>query len=225
VRLLVVEDEQRIVEVLTVALRKADFTVDAVASAAEANEALSTIVYDAAILDLGLPDGDGLTVLATARAAGRDIPILVLTARDAIEDRVLGLDAGADDYLVKPFATAELIARIKALLRRPGGALGTVLKAGNISLDTLGRDTTVDGVNVPLSRRETTILEHLMRRLGRVVPRAVLEDKLYGLDEEIDSNAVPVHVHHLRRKLIERGATAEIHTVRGVGYLLAEPRQ
>lgn len=221
-RILLVEDEVRIAEILTGALTKQGFAVDAVGTAASASEALASIPYDAAILDLGLPDGDGLQVVAAARAAKRDVPILILTARDAVEDRVLGLDTGADDYLVKPFATAELIARIKALLRRPGGVLGTVLKAGNLSFDTLGRDAKIDGAHVPLSRREATLLEHLMRRLGRVVPRAVLEEKLYGIGEEIESNAVPVHVHHLRRKLTEHAAAVEIHTIRGLGYLLNE---
>jgi DNA-binding response OmpR family regulator len=222
VRVLVVEDELRIVEVLTSALRKAGFTVDAATTLADAEEALSTTLYDAAILDLGLPDGDGLAVLAEARVSGNRTPILVLTARDAVEDRVCGLDAGADDYLVKPFATSELIARIRALLRRPGGALGTILKAGNVTFDTLGRDAKVGDTAVALPRREIAILEHLMRRLGRVVPKVVLEEKLYGYEEELGSNAIPVHVHHLRRKLMEMSATAEIHTVRGIGYLLAE---
>lgn len=222
-RVLIVEDERRIVEILTAALRKSGFAVDAVETAADAGAALSTVSYDATILDLGLPDGDGLEVLAAARKSGKDVPILVLTARDTVEDRVLGLDAGADDYLVKPFAMAELVARVKALLRRPGGALGAVLRAGNVTLDTLGRDAKVSDQAVSLSRREVSILEHLMRRLGRVVPRAVLEEKLYGFGEEIDSNAIPVHVHHLRRKLLASGATVEIHTVRGIGYLLTEP--
>lgn len=223
-RLLIVEDENRMVEILTGALRKAGFTTDAVTTAADANEALAAIPYDAVILDLGLPDEDGLKVLSTARESGADVPFLVLTARDAVEDRVRGLDTGADDYLVKPFATSELIARVKALLRRPGGSLGTVLNAGNVTLDTLGRDVTVDDAPVSMSRREVAVLEHLMRRLGRVVPRDVLEEKLYGIDEEVDSNAVPVHIHHVRRKLMDRGATLEIHTVRGVGYMLAEPK-
>lgn len=223
-RLLLVEDERRISEILTGALAKAGFAVDAVATAAGAREALASIAYDAAILDLGLPDADGLAVLAEVRAAGESVPILILTARDAVEDRVLGLDTGGDDYLVKPFATAELIARLKALLRRPGGALGIVLTAGNLSFDTIGRDAKINETAVPLSRRESAILEHLMRRLGRVVPKSVLEEKLYGLAEEIESNAVSVHVHHLRRKLIEHAATVEIHTVRGLGYLLSEPR-
>jgi DNA-binding response OmpR family regulator len=150
------------------------------------------------------------------------MPILVLTARDAVEDRVSGLDSGADDYLVKPFAMAELIARTKALLRRPGGALGTMLKAGNVTFDTIGRNVLVGNVSVLMPRRESAILEHLMRRLGRVVPKTVLEEKLYSFDDELESNAIPVHVHHLRRKLVDAGATAEINTVRGVGYLLTE---
>ena len=223
-RVLIVEDERRIVEILAAALRKTGFTTDAVSTAADAAGALEAIPYDIVILDLGLPDDDGLAVLAQARAAGRNVPILILTARDAVEDRVLGLDTGADAYLVKPFATAELVARVKALLRRPGGALGAVLTAGNVLLDTLGRDARIDDRPVALSRREIGILEYLMRRLGRVVPRSVLEDKLYGIDEEVESNAVPVHVHHLRRKLITRGASVEIHTVRGIGYMLAEPK-
>lgn len=222
-RLLVMEDEVRIVEVLRAALDRAGFTVDAVDTAAAGTEALRLVGYDAVILDLGLPDGDGLVLLADMRREGNRVPVLVLTARDAVEARVKGLDTGADDYLVKPFAVAELIARIKALLRRPGSALGIVLQAGNLAFDTVGRDVRVGPAILPLARQELAILEHLMRRLGRVVPKAVLEEKLYGMDEELSSNAIPVHVHHLRRKLAEAGAGAEVHTVRGIGYLLTEP--
>jgi len=222
VRLLIVEDEARIAELLKHGLEAAGFAVDAVRLCADAREALSVTAYDAAILDLGLPDGDGIGLLNELRASGSRVPILVLTARDAVEDRVLGLDTGADDYLVKPFAMTELIARTKALLRRPGGALGVLLKSGNIVFDTIGRDARVGETSLSLPRRESAILEHLMRRLGRVVPKAVLEEKLYGIDDELESNAIPVHVHHLRRKLQEAGANAEIHTVRGVGYLLTE---
>jgi DNA-binding response OmpR family regulator len=137
---------------------------------------------------------------------------------------VSGLDTGADDYLVKPFAMTELVARTKALLRRPGHALGTLLNAGNIIFDTVERDVRIGSTSLALPRREVAILEHLMRRLGRVVPKALLEEKLYGLDEELESNAIPVHVHHLRRRLMDAGATAQIHTVRGVGYLLTESK-
>jgi DNA-binding response OmpR family regulator len=137
---------------------------------------------------------------------------------------VSGLDTGADDYLVKPFAMAELIARTKALLRRPGHALGTLLNAGNVTFDTIERDVRIGDASLALPRREVAILEHLMRRLGRVAPKALLEEKLYGLDDELESNAIPVHVHHLRRRMMEAGATAQIHTVRGVGYLLTESK-
>jgi DNA-binding response OmpR family regulator len=222
VRLLVIEDEPRIAEILKSGLQRAGFAVDVMHRCADAREALAVTVYDAAILDLGLPDGDGLDLLAELRAAHNSVPILVLTARDAVEDRVSGLDAGADDYLIKPFATVELVARTKALLRRPGGALGVKLQAGNVVLDTIGRDVRVGELSLQLPRRECTILEHLLRRQGRVVPKTVLEEKLYGIDEELESNAVPVHVHHLRRKLQDAQATAEIHTVRGIGYLLTE---
>jgi DNA-binding response OmpR family regulator len=224
VRLLVVEDEVRIAEILRKSLGKAGFAVDSVASCGDAKAALGVGTYDAMILDLGLPDGDGLALLGQVRSGGDQTPILVLTARDAIEDRVNGLDTGADDYLVKPFAMTELVARTKALLRRPGGALGTTLKAGNVSFDTIGRDVTIGNVPLLLPRRESAILEHLMRRLGRVVPKLVLEEKLYGIDDELESNAIPVHIHHLRKKLVDAGATAEIHTVRGLGYLLTETK-
>jgi DNA-binding response OmpR family regulator len=220
-RILVIEDEARMVELLTSALTRAGFVVDAVGTCADGREALSLAPYDAAILDLGLPDRDGLALLAAARSAGNPVPILILTARDAVEDRVQGLDAGADDYLVKPFAVTELIARTKALLRRPGGALGTTLEAGNIVFDTIGRDVRVGDLAVALPRRQSAILEHLMRRLSRVVPKTVLEEKLYGIDDELESNAIPVHVHHLRRRPLDCGATVEIHTVRGIGYILS----
>jgi DNA-binding response OmpR family regulator len=222
VRLLVVEDEARIAEIVRAGLVRDGFAVDVVRLCADAREALATNPYDAAILDLGLPDGDGLKLLKELRAGRNAVPVLVLTARDAVEHRVAGLDAGADDYLIKPFAMAELVARTKALLRRPGGALGATLKAGNIAFDTIGRDVRIDQGVLLLPRREAAILEHLMRRVGRVVPKALLEEKLYGLDDELGSNAIPVHVHHLRRKLMDASATVEIHTVRGVGYLLVD---
>ena len=221
-RLLVIEDERRIAELVAEGLRQASFVVDTVATVADAQAALELTSYDAAVLDLGLPDGDGLRLLTALRRKPDTPPILVLTARDTVEDRVAGLDAGADDYLIKPFAIVEVVARVKALLRRPGGPLGVRLEAGNLVLDTVGRDVEVDGQVVPLARQEIAILEHLIRRLGRVVPKAVLEEKLYGMGDELGSNAIPVHVHHLRRKLIEAKAVCAIHTVRGVGYFLEE---
>jgi DNA-binding response OmpR family regulator len=222
VRLLIIEDEARIAEILQAALSRAGFAVDLVGLQSDAQAALAVNPYDAVVLDLGLPDGDGLSLLKGMRRAGNSVPVLVLTARDAVEHRVAGLDAGADDYLIKPFAVAEAIARIKALLRRPEGALGALLRSGNIAFDTIGRDLRVGDSVLVLPRRESAILEHLMRRAGRVVPKTVLEEKLYGIDDELGSNAIPVHVHHLRRKLLDSGATVEIHTVRGVGYLLVD---
>jgi DNA-binding response OmpR family regulator len=221
-RLLIVEDETRIAELVKGALARVGFAVDTVALCADARAVLAVTSYDAAIVDLGLPDGDGLSLVNELRTGGNLTPVLVLTARDAVEDRVRGLDTGADDYLVKPFAMTELIARTKALLRRPGGALGVTLRAGNITFDTVERDVRIAGMSLVLPRRESAILEHLMRRLGRVVPKTVLEEKLYGLDDDHGSNTIPVHVHHLRRKLLDLDASAEIHTVRGVGYLLTE---
>jgi len=222
VRLLIIEDEARIAEIVRSALARAGFAVDAVGLYSEAQEALAANRYDAVILDLGLPDGDGLALLKEMRKRGNAVPVLVLTARDAVEHRVAGLDGGADDYLIKPFATSEVVARTKAMLRRPGGALGTILSSGNIAFDMIGRDMRIGETVLVLPRRESAILEHLMRRAGRVVPKAVLEETLYGIDDELGSNAIPVHVHHLRRKLMDGGASVEIHTVRGVGYLLVE---
>jgi DNA-binding response OmpR family regulator len=223
-RLLIIEDERRIAELVSDALRQAGFAVDAVATVADAEAAILSNAYDAAVLDLGLPDGDGLGLLADLRRRPETPPVLVLTARDTVEDRVAGLDAGADDYLIKPFAMVELVARVKALLRRPGGPLGVRLEAGNVVLDTIGRDVTVAGRVVHLARQEVAILEHLMRRLGRVAPKTVLEEKLYGMGDELESNAIPVHVHHLRRKLMEAKASCAIHTVRGIGYFLEDSR-
>ena len=223
-RLLVIEDEDRLSGILKSKLGEIGFAVDIAATAEDASIALELINYDAAVLDLGLPDGDGLAALTVARSAGKALPILILTARDAVEDRVAGLNAGADDYLTKPFAMTELVARIKALLRRPGGVLGMTLEAGNVRLDTIGRELTISGNPVRLSRRELAILEQMMRRFGRIVPKAVLEEKLYGIDEEPDSNPIPVHVHHLRRQLEAANASLAIHTIRGVGYILAETK-
>jgi DNA-binding response OmpR family regulator len=221
-RVFVVEDDIRLGQVLREGLGKAGFAVDLCTCQRDAAEALANFPYDALILDLGLPDGDGLQLCLDVRSRGNSVPVLMLTARDAVEDRIAGLNAGADDYLIKPFAMAELVARIKALLRRPGGALGVVLSAGNIAFDTIGRDLRVEGNTVALPRREVALLEQLLRRQGRVVPRAILEEKLYGIDDEPESNAIPVHIHRLRKRLDEAGANAEIHTVRGVGYVLMD---
>ncbi len=221
-RLLLVEDNRRLAETTKEGLEKESFTVDWFDTAGESEAALDTVSYDAIVLDLGLPDGDGLDLLKQLRGNGASTPVLILTARDGVEDRVKGLDGGADDYLLKPFAMEELIARIRALLRRPGGALGLTLTAGNVCFDTAAREVRVDDVAITVSRREMGVLEQLMRRNGRVVPKDVLEDKLYGFGEEVTSNSVEVHISRLRKRLAKANADIAVHTLRGVGYLLSE---
>tara|TARA_R110002167_G_scaffold69313_1_gene195339 strand:+ start:964 stop:1653 length:690 start_codon:yes stop_codon:yes gene_type:complete len=222
IRLLLVEDEQRLSETVARGLARVGFAVDTVGTADEARAAVATSRYDVAVLDLGLPDEDGLSVLRDLRRDGDSTPVLILTARDGLDDRVEGLNAGADDYLLKPFAMTELVARLKALLRRPTGALGVVLEVGNIRFDTVHREVTIAEATVGLSRRELTLLENLMRRAGRVVPKDHLEDRIYGFDDEVSSNTLEVLVHRLRKKLQDSSASGLIHTVRGVGYLLSE---
>lgn len=221
-RLLLIEDNLRLSALVCRSLENEGFAVDAVGSLAESEAAVETACYDAVILDLGLPDGNGIDFLKTLRQREDMTPVLILTARDGVEDRVMGLNAGADDYLLKPFATEELVARVRALLRRPGGALGVSLKAGNISFDTTSREVRVDDTLINISRREMGVLEQLMRRPGRVVPKDTLEEKLYGFDEGVSSNSVEVHISRLRKRLTNYEASVTIHTLRGVGYLLAE---
>jgi len=221
-RLLVIEDHERFAQFVKSSLEKEGFAVDVVYNAGDGEAAFAAVSYDAILLDLGLPDFDGLELLKSWRTQNDDTPVMIITARDGIDDRVFGLNAGGDDYLVKPFAIPELVARIRALLRRPGGALGAVMTAGNISFDTTGREVQVAGKTIPISRREMGVLEQLMRRVGHVVPKDVLEDRIYGFDEEVSSNSVEVHVSRLRKRLSDTGANVTIHTLRGVGYLLSE---
>lgn len=221
-RLLVVEDNDRLLSFVQKGLEKEGFTVDAFTSAHDGDAALGAVRYDAVILDLGLPDGDGIALLQSWRARGDTTPVLILTARDTVEDRVRGLDSGGDDYLLKPFAMEELVARIRALLRRPGGALGVTITAGNVSFDTTAREVRVGDVTMPISRREMEVLEQLMRRSGRVVPKDVIEENIYGFDEEVTSNSIEVHVSRLRKRLAQAGASVTVHTLRGIGYLLDE---
>ncbi len=221
-RLLVVEDNAKLSELIGAGLSAAGFESDRVSRLAAAEEALAASSYVAVILDLGLPDGDGRALVTGLRAKGDSVPVLMLTARDGIEDKVAGLASGADDYLVKPFAFEELIARLRALLRRPGEFLGNSLSAGNVTFDTVARQVFVAGAPVTFSAREGALLEILIRRPGRVIPKRVVEDQLFGLSEEVRSNAVEVNVHRLRKQLSETGADIEVHTVRGVGYILTE---
>lgn len=221
-RLLVVEDDPDLGLLLRDALARGGFAVDLVTGIAAAQDHLAVAPYDAMILDLALADGDGLTLLRALRRRGVMLPVLILTARDAPEDRVTGLDSGADDYLIKPFHVPELLSRMRALLRRPNAALGVVLELGDLVLDTATRQVTVAGASLALTLRETALLELLLRRQGRVVTREAIEQGLYGFDTALGSNALEVLVHRLRRRLADAGARAAVHTLRGVGYLLAE---
>jgi len=221
-RLLLIEDNQRLADYIGTALENAGFAVDQVGTTGDADGAIATTHYDTLLLDLGLPDMDGLIWLGHQRRRRMTRPVLVLTARDSLEDLVAGLNQGADDYLRKPFELDELIARVRALLRRPGEALGVKLAAGNVTFDTSGREVTVNGVPVEFGRREMDGLELLMRRTGRVVPKSAIEDAIYSFGEDLASNAIEVLVHRIRRRLQEAGADMHIHTLRGVGYVLSD---
>lgn len=223
-RLLLIEDNERFAALLKQGLAGAGFAVDVLATARDSAAALETGRWDIVVLDRGLPDADGLDVLAAMRRRGDTTPVLILTAHGSLRDRVTGLQSGADDYLVKPFALEELVARLQALLRRPGNLLGLALRVGNLTLDTVARQVFVDDRPIAFSAREIAVLEHLMRRSGRVVAKTLLENSLYGPAQEVGSNAVEVHVHRLRRHLVESGASVQVHTVRGVGYMIGEER-
>jgi two-component system response regulator QseB len=215
-RLLVVEDDRMIGESVRAALRQDGYAVDWVRDGASADAAARDEHYDLVLLDLGLPGKGGLDILRGLRARGEATPVLVMTARDAIGDRVTGLDAGADDYLVKPFDLDELLARIRALLRRQTGQREGVLRHGALVLDPARHETTLNGTAVKLTVREFELLRTLLQRPGVPLSRARLETALYGWGEEVESNAIEVHVHALRRKL----GALWIHTVRGVGYMV-----
>ncbi|PZQ79553.1 MAG: DNA-binding response regulator [Ancylobacter novellus] len=219
-RLLLVEDERELAGLLKAGLKAAGFTVDHVATVADADAALEAESYDIAVLDLRLPDGDGLDLLRRRRAIGLAIPVLILTARDSLSDRVKGLEQGGDDYVLKPFHIDEVVARLRALLRRPNQALGVDIVIGNLALNTMNLVVTVDDVPLSLSRRELSLLELFMRRAGRVLTKETIERALYGFNEELESNAVEVLVHRLRRKLAGAAASPAIHTLRGIGYLM-----
>jgi two-component system response regulator TctD len=223
-RVLLVEDNPELVTLLRKGLAQSGFDTDSVGTASDAAHVLSTMRYAAIVLDLGLPDDDGLSVLRELRHRGDSTPVLVLTARDGVSDRVTGLREGADDYMAKPFAMEELIARLHALLRRPGNLLGKRLTCGNVALDTEGRQVLVDGALRSFPARETAVLEILLRRSGNVAPKRLFEDHLFGLSGDVGSNAVEVYVHRLRKMLADSGASVKIHTVRGVGYILADEK-
>jgi len=216
-RVLLAEDDPLLGDGLRAGLRQLGFQVDWVRDGDAAERELRAEPYDAAVLDLGLPRQDGLAVLASVRRAGVKLPVLVLTARDAVPDRILGLDTGADDYVVKPVDLHELAARLRALVRRAHGQPQESLSAHGVTLDPAARTVQRDGAAVALSAREFDLLHTLLLNAGRVLSRQQLEQHLYSWGQEVESNAVEVHIHHLRRKL----GAGLIDTVRGVGYIVA----
>jgi two-component system response regulator QseB len=217
-RILIVEDDPVLFDGLSVGLGLAGFTVDAVATCEEAFAALDAQPYDAVVLDLMLPDGSGLDILAFLRRRKDSTPVLLLTARDQVADRIVGLDAGADDYVGKPFDLDELAARVRAAARRGAGRATSMLEWRGVVLDPARQAASLDNKQLALTRREFGVLRVLMERPGSTVSKSTLEEALYGWQEEVESNAVEVHVHHLRSKL----GTDFIRTVRGLGYRLAE---
>jgi DNA-binding response OmpR family regulator len=221
-RVLLVEDELEMAAALGAALKRYDMVVDHVPTLAEADIAATNGIHSAVLLDRQLPDGDGLALIARLRARGVETPVIVLTARGALPDRVAGLDNGADDYLAKPFAVEELVARLRAVLRRPTQLSPTRVQIGRLSFDLTHREADVAGRPLELPRRELLVLEALVRRMGRTVLRSTLEEAVYSFDDEIQSNALDTHVSRLRRKLAESEAGVEVHGIRGVGYLLRE---
>ena len=213
-RLLLVEDEQMLGESLRVGLDHLGFTVDWVRDGVLAEQALATDRFDAVLLDLGLPGQDGMVLLRKLRGQGDDTPVLVITARDRLEDRVQGLDGGADDYLVKPFDLQEVAARVRAITRRHAGHAAPVIECAGVWLDPARRQVRYAGAPVELTQYEFAVLETLLNRQGQVVPRSQLMESLYGWEEGAESNVLEVCIHHLRKKLDKDLIT----TVRGVGY-------
>lgn len=222
-RLLVVEDNPALGHDIAAAFRGKGHTVEHVASGEDADTSLRTQSYDLVILDIGLPDLDGREVLRRLRHRKSRVPVLILSAHDALEERIQGLNLGADDYLTKPFALAELEARAGALIRRGVGGGAAVITHGRLALDTSSRQATVDGAPVDLPRRELNLLELLLVHRGQVVAKQALLEKLFGLDDEPGVNAVEIYVHRLRKKLEPAGV--RIRTVRGLGYLLEDPAE
>jgi two-component system response regulator QseB len=215
-RVLVVEDDPMIGRAVVAGLHDGGYTVDWVRDGGEAELAISNGVYDLALLDLGLPRRDGLEILKSLRRLGKELPVVIITARDSVADRVMGLDNGADDYLVKPFDLDELLARARAVIRRREGRSSPEMTYGALTIDPVKRVVMFRGTQVDLSAREFAVLEALMKEPGAVVSREKLEDAVYGWGEEIGSNSIEVHLHHLRRKL----KPELIRNVRGVGYRL-----
>ncbi|OIQ71812.1 transcriptional regulatory protein QseB [mine drainage metagenome] len=217
-RVLLVEDDRMIGDVVSQSLKDESYAVDWVRDGQTALDTLATQVYGVVLLDLGLPKKDGMEVLRAIRAKNNPVPVLVITARDTLDDRIRGLDSGADDYVLKPFEMGELLARMRAVVRRKGGVAGPVLTNGVMALDPATRQVDLNGAAVPLSGREFSLLMALMVRPGAILSRSDLEDRIYGWNEEVESNAVEFIIHALRKKL---GAEA-IKNVRGMGWMVVK---
>ena len=215
-RILITEDDDALAEALEVALAKAGYAVDRVSNGTAADEALKQDVFGLVILDLGLPKLDGFEVLKRLRRRNAALPVLILSGREQPEHKVMGLDLGADDYLVKPFSVNELLARVRALLRRGGAVTSAVLQYGKLAFDTVERMASVDGCAVELSAHETGVLEVLIHRFGRVVSKEQLVEQLYSYDQEVSANAIEVYVHRVRKKL--NGTGVCVRTLYGRGY-------
>jgi DNA-binding response OmpR family regulator len=226
-KILLIEDHAGLRTMVAGYLTSRGFAVDEAGSVDEVRAAMAVTSYDALVLDLGLPDGDGIKLLEEARRrTSGAVPVIVMTARDALDDRVRGLNAGADDYIVKPFDLIELEARLRAVLRRPGGREDMTLRCGALNLNTVSREASVGNVVLDLTRREATLLEELLRARGRIVVKDALEDRIYALGEAVTSNALEAVVSRLRRKLAAANAGVQLDSRRGIGYRLvagAEP--
>jgi len=220
-KILIVEDERRVAQFVERALSELSHTTRVASTCAAARDALSETPYDAVILDLGLPDGDGLALLREWRASGFNEPVLILSARDAVSDRIQGLDLGADDYLPKPFVIDELIARIRSLLRRHAGVKTTVLAHGAIRLDLLARAATLDGKPVDLTSREFALLELFLQNPGRVLTRTLIAEKIWDASYDLETNLIDVYVRRLRKKFETSPDRPLLKTIRGTGYQLA----
>lgn len=220
-RILLVEDHRTLAATISAALAKGGFAVDHAATGQQARELASLAEYSLILLDCGLPDEDGLKLLPILRQGGR-VPVIVLTARDQLADRLAGLDGGADDYVVKPVEMPELVARCRAVLRRPGDRSSPTLQHGDLRLDRVDRTASVANRLVPLGSRDIGVLEILMQRAGRVAPRATIEQAIYGLDDEVTPNALEASISRLRRALETAGYTIPIVTIRGVGWMLPQ---
>jgi two-component system response regulator TctD len=219
---LLAEDSERLQELLSESLKQAGYMLDVVATAAELFSSVAATKYDLLIIDLGLPDGDGLSAIRDLRATGMSVPILIITARGSIDDRIVGLDSGADDYLIKPFNHAELLARIRALLRRPSELQGPVLRRGRTEFDQAKDEVRCSGRSIQLRLSERRLLAELMRRSGAVVAKSAIEGTLSQSSRDLSPNAVEALISRLRRALSDAGSGIVIETVRGVGYRLTE---